>query len=152
MESSRGITIAITCCAESCGGRCATVARSDLTEPFFNKLVAVLARTMGDVFPEVRARQRHVEEVLKREEEAFNKTLDKGIALFEAEAEQAVNGGISGAFAFRLYDEQGFPCPQLSLGSTPARRDEINAVFTLSKSLATCLAVVSHTTSRSSWS
>jgi alanyl-tRNA synthetase len=78
-----------------------------LTEPFFYKLVAVLARTMGDVFPEVRAKQQFVEEVLRREEEAFNKTLDKGIALFEAEASAAK--GISGQFAFRLYDEQGFP-------------------------------------------
>src|SRR5207302_5279670 len=37
-----------------------------------------------------------------------NKTLDKGIELFESE----ISGGISkisGAFAFRLYDEQGFP-------------------------------------------
>ncbi len=47
--------------------------------PFFYKLVAVLARTMGDVFPEVRARQKHIEEVLRREEEAFNRTLDGGI-------------------------------------------------------------------------
>ncbi|HEX4086813.1 MAG TPA: alanine--tRNA ligase-related protein [Chthoniobacteraceae bacterium] len=57
-----------------------------LTEPFFFRLVDVLARTMGDVFPELRAKQKQVEEVLRREEEAFNKTLDKGIALFEAEA------------------------------------------------------------------
>ncbi|MFZ4774469.1 MAG: alanine--tRNA ligase-related protein [Terrimicrobiaceae bacterium] len=55
-------------------------------EPFFYKLVDVLARGMGDVFPEIRTKQKHVEEVLKREEEAFNKTLDRGIALFEAEA------------------------------------------------------------------
>ncbi len=78
-----------------------------LTEPFFYKLVAVLARTMGDVFPEARTKQKQVEEVLLREEEAFNKTLDKGIALFEGEA--AHSATISGAFAFRLYDEQGFP-------------------------------------------
>jgi alanyl-tRNA synthetase len=80
-----------------------------LTEPFFNKLVAVLARTMGDVFPEVRTKQKQVEEVIKREEEAFNNTLDKGIALFEAEVGGAEGGAISGKFAFRLYDEQGFP-------------------------------------------
>jgi len=55
-------------------------------EPFFYKLVDVLARTMGDVFPEIRVKQKQVEETLKREEEAFNKTLDKGIALFESEA------------------------------------------------------------------
>ncbi len=34
--------------------------------------------------------RKHVEEVLKREEEAFNKTLDKGIALFEAEVSRLV--------------------------------------------------------------
>ena len=76
-------------------------------EPFFYKLVDVLARNMGEVFPEIRSRQKHIEEVLKREEEAFNRTLDKGIALFESEA--AGKTTISGAFAFRLYDEQGFP-------------------------------------------
>ena len=47
-----------------------------IKEAFFYKLVGILARTMGDVFPEVRAKQKHIEEVLKREEEAFNKTLD----------------------------------------------------------------------------
>lgn len=55
-------------------------------EPFFYKLVDVLADKMGDVFPEIRARKDHVEEVIKREEEAFNRTLDRGIALFEEEA------------------------------------------------------------------
>jgi alanyl-tRNA synthetase len=103
------------------------------TEPFFYKLVDGLARTMGDVFPELRAKQAQVEAVLRREEEAFNRTLDKGIALFEAEAARAVRqdagpgdqdaratppaapgtlpgtGQISAEFAFRLYDEQGFP-------------------------------------------
>ncbi|MEI8313577.1 MAG: alanine--tRNA ligase-related protein, partial [Verrucomicrobiota bacterium] len=57
-------------------------------EPFFYKLVDVLARNMGDVFPEIRTKQKHIEEVLKREEEAFNRTLDKGIELFEGEAEK----------------------------------------------------------------
>ncbi len=54
-------------------------------EPFFYKLTAVLARTMGDVFPEIRAKQKQVEETLKREEEAFNKTLDRGIEMFNSE-------------------------------------------------------------------
>jgi alanyl-tRNA synthetase len=59
-------------------------------EPFFYKLTDVLAQTMGDVFPELRAKQSHVEQVLKSEEEAFNRTLDKGIALFEAEADRVL--------------------------------------------------------------
>jgi len=56
-------------------------------EPFFFKLVDVLARTMGDVFPEIRTKQKHVEETLKREEESFNRTLDTGIEIFEGSAE-----------------------------------------------------------------
>jgi alanyl-tRNA synthetase len=51
-------------------------------EPFFYQLVAVLADTMGDVFPEIRAKRKHVEDVIRTEEEAFNKTLDTGIAKF----------------------------------------------------------------------
>ncbi len=53
------------------------------TEPFFYKLVDVLAITMGDIFPEIRAGKKHVQEVVRSEEEAFNKTLDRGIELFE---------------------------------------------------------------------
>ena len=47
-------------------------------EPFFYKLVDVLADTMGDVFPEIRARKKQVQETIRTEEEAFNKTLDRG--------------------------------------------------------------------------
>ena len=52
-------------------------------EPFFFKLVDVLAKTMGDVFPEVRARQKQVQETIKREEQSFNKTLDRGLDLLD---------------------------------------------------------------------
>ncbi len=51
-------------------------------EPFFYKLVDLLAETMGNVFPEIRAKQKHVQETIQREEEAFNKTLDQGISFF----------------------------------------------------------------------
>jgi alanyl-tRNA synthetase len=75
--------------------------------PFLHKLTPVLATVMGDAFPEVRAKQDLITETLKREEEAFHKTLDKGLALFETESSKGK--GISGEVAFRLYDEQGFP-------------------------------------------
>jgi alanyl-tRNA synthetase len=91
-------------------------------EPFFFKLVDVLAKTMGDVFPEVRAKQKAIQETIRREEESFNKTLDKGIELFESEVGTGVSK-ISGAFAFRLYDEQGFP---LDLTELMARERGLN--------------------------
>ena len=91
-------------------------------EPFFYKLVNVLARTMGDVFPEIREKQEHVEDVLRREEEAFNRTLDRGIEEFNhalgvgAAREEGsrrtarrFENQIPGRVAFKLYDTYGFP-------------------------------------------
>jgi alanyl-tRNA synthetase len=59
-------------------------------EPFFFKLVDVLAGTTGDVFPEVRAKQTKIKETIRREEEAFNKTLDRGLALLDKATVDAV--------------------------------------------------------------
>jgi alanyl-tRNA synthetase len=79
-------------------------------EPFFFKLVDIVAKTMGDVFPEVRAKRNTIKETIHREEEAFNKTLDRGIELFEREvASWKERAEISGEFAFKLYDTYGFP-------------------------------------------
>jgi len=81
-------------------------------EPFFYKLVDVLADKMGGVFPEIRNRKMQVQETIQREEDAFNRTLDRGIELFNNYAEGL---GVAGAsdidaeFAFQLYDTYGFP-------------------------------------------
>src|SRR5205814_1382205 len=91
-------------------------------EPFFYKLVSVLSDTMGHVFPELRAKQDDIEEVIQREEEAFNKTLDRGIEIFD-EYLQAMRRDrvkfasigvpaisvMPGRWAFTLYDTYGFP-------------------------------------------
>src|SRR6266542_841212 len=61
-------------------------------EPFFYKLVEVLADTMGDVFPEIREKRRQVETVVQQEEEAFNKTLDRGIEMFNEEVARLSGG------------------------------------------------------------
>jgi len=78
-------------------------------EPFFYKLAAVVADHFGAVFPELRKNRDRVKAVLKSEEESFNRTLDRGIQLFEE-----VVGGLAGkafpaAEAFKLYDTYGFP-------------------------------------------
>src|SRR5213076_1405770 len=59
-------------------------------EPFFFKLVDVVAQTMGDVFPEVRAKQKGIEQTIRREEEAFNRTLDRGLELLDKATVNAV--------------------------------------------------------------
>ena len=52
-------------------------------EPFFFKLVDVVAKTMGSVFAEVRTSESRIKEAIKREEETFNRTLDLGMSLFQ---------------------------------------------------------------------
>ena len=80
-------------------------------EPFFYKLVGVLADTMGDVFPEVRQKRARIEEVIEMEEETFNRTLDRGVEIFNEEIEKLPKGQkiISGDVAFKLFDTYGFP-------------------------------------------
>ena len=75
-------------------------------KPFFFELVDVLARTMGDVFPEIRTKQQHVKEVIKREEEAFNRTLDRGIQLFDEIAARIPSRRESALIATLTPDQQ----------------------------------------------
>ncbi len=58
-------------------------------EPFFYKLVTILVNEMGDVFPELRAKETNIREIIKAEEDAFTKTLDRGLALFEGQMRAA---------------------------------------------------------------
>jgi alanyl-tRNA synthetase len=51
-------------------------------EPFFYKLVGVVADNFGAVFPEQNRNKARVQSVLKAEEESFNRTLDRGIDRF----------------------------------------------------------------------
>jgi alanyl-tRNA synthetase len=85
-------------------------------DPFFFKLVDVVAKTMGDVFPEVCAKQKAIKETIRREEQAFNKTLDGGLTMFDRAmrfdvemTKAGVPREISGEIAFKLYDTYGFP-------------------------------------------
>ncbi|MBT7536587.1 MAG: alanine--tRNA ligase [Verrucomicrobia bacterium] len=82
----------------------------DFHEPFFFQLVDVIAETMGDVFPELRERKTIIQDTIRAEETAFNKTLDRGIQLFTEKADTLSSGEeLGGAFAFKLYDTFGFP-------------------------------------------
>ncbi len=83
-----------------------------LREPFLFELAAVVSEQMSHVFPEMRDRLDLVQKVIRAEEESFNVTLDRGLALFEDMAvavEDSESPSISGEEAFKLYDTFGFP-------------------------------------------
>src|SRR5699024_515300 len=81
--------------------------RLDLKEPFFHKLVPVLARQFADVFPVLIEQEDYVENVILSEEKSFLSTLGQGIELFEEMTEG--EDYISGEEAFKLHDTYGFP-------------------------------------------
>ncbi|MEX8500749.1 alanine--tRNA ligase [Leptothrix ochracea] len=76
--------------------------------PFFHKIVAELVNQMGEAYPELRAAQTRVTEVLKQEEERFFQTIQHGMEILE----HALASGtkeIDGNTAFKLHDTYGFP-------------------------------------------
>lgn len=81
-------------------------------DAFLYKLVPVLVDQMGEAYPELKAQQTLITKVIKEEEEAFLRTLAKGMVLLDtlmAEARKNGKTEISGKDAFTLYDTYGFP-------------------------------------------
>ncbi len=82
----------------------------DMSEPLLYRLVPTLVEQMGNAFPELKSQQTLIEKVIKEEEEAFLRTLEKGIKLLDTLIEKSKESkSISGADAFVLYDTFGFP-------------------------------------------
>ena len=81
-----------------------------LSEPFLCRLVPQLVDDMGEAYPELPAQQKLIESVIREEELAFLRTLDRGIKLLDECIERNADSKvIPGADAFRLYDTYGFP-------------------------------------------
>ena len=81
-------------------------------EAFLYKLLPTLVEEMGDAFPELKAQQQLIGRVMKEEEDAFLRTLDKGISLLDKAMEQLrveKKTELDGVQAFRLFDTYGFP-------------------------------------------
>lgn len=79
---------------------------------FFHKLVPDLVAEMGEAYPELKAGERRVSDVLRQEEERFFATIENGMAIVEAELDamaQAGNKVFNGDTAFKLHDTYGFP-------------------------------------------
>ena len=82
----------------------------DYKQPLLVQLVPLLAQQFAGVFTELHQQESFVSKVIKEEEEAFLRTLEKGLKriadILQASQQNAV---ISGKEAFELYDTYGFP-------------------------------------------
>ena len=76
---------------------------------FFYKLVASLGEVMGEAYPELLSMQAEITDTLKKEEEQFARTLDKGMGVLEAALEEVSGNVLPGELIFQLYDTFGFP-------------------------------------------
>ena len=90
-----------------------------VNEPFLCRLVPQLIDDMGEAYPELPKQQKLIESVIREEENAFLRTLDRGIKLLDDCMEAASESRIiSGVDAFKLYDTYGFPIDLTELIAT----------------------------------
>ncbi len=88
-------------------------------EPFLCRLIPQLVSDMGEAYPELKAQQTLIENVIREEENAFLKTLDRGIKMLDDKlAENAASKTLPGTDAFVLYDTYGFPIDLTELIAT----------------------------------
>ncbi len=85
-------------------------------EPTLAAVVERVIDTMGDAYPELALRRKHLLDTTRAEEDRFLETISAGMARLDelapaatAHGSTAVRGTISGEDAFKLYDTYGFP-------------------------------------------
>ena len=78
-----------------------------LNRIFLNEIVDVVVDNYGDVYPELVENRVKIVDVIKKEEERFSQTLEKGQAILDDLISKGAE--ISGEDAFKLYDTYGFP-------------------------------------------
>ena len=83
-----------------------------VNEPFLHRIVDTVVHENECQYPELREKQRYIENVIESEENSFSKTIDGGLKIFaDLMADHLKNGEtvFSGSDAFKLYDTYGFP-------------------------------------------
>jgi alanyl-tRNA synthetase len=83
-----------------------------MDRPFLHQVVDAVVAAMGGAFPEIVEHHARIKEAVQGEEERFAQTLDRGLALLEAEivaAKRRRTATLAGDVAFKLYDTYGFP-------------------------------------------
>ncbi len=102
----------------------------DYKQPLLHQLLPVIAKQFSNVFPELQQQLDFVTKVIKEEEEAFLRTLEKGLKRIDdiiKGAEIKCTPIIEGRDAFELYDTYGFPIDltRLIAGENDLKVDEI---------------------------
>ena len=77
--------------------------------PFFHQLVREVVTQMGDAYPLIAQTRSQVEQVLLKEEQQFELTLDQGMRILSDAISQLDGKEIPGEVVFKLYDTYGFP-------------------------------------------
>lgn len=75
--------------------------------PFLYKLVDVIVENYGEAYPDLAKNKQKIMDTIKKEEERFGKTLDRGYKMLDEFIDAKKN--IDGESAFKLYDTFGFP-------------------------------------------
>lgn len=90
----------------------------EMQKPFLYELVPAVVTILGNAFPEIRQREKHVQMLIEVEEKSFLRTLSRGIVLFEELAQslrKEKRKVIPGDKAFNLYSTYGFPKDLIAL-------------------------------------
>ena len=114
----------------------------NMRSAFLYQLVPQLIADMGEAYPELVKQQNQIVPVIKSEEEAFLRTLDKGIGLLDKLMDEARKAGkteISGVDVFTLKDTYGFPLDLTELilreNDFTTNEDEYNKALEHQKSM-----------------
>ena len=114
----------------------------NMRSAFLYQLVPQLIEDLGEAYPELKAQEAQITPVIKSEEEAFLRTLDKGIGLLDklmGEAKKSGKKEISGVDVFTLKDTYGFPLDLTELilreNGFTTNEDEYNKALEHQKSM-----------------
>ena len=114
----------------------------NMRNAFLYQLVPQLILDLGEAYPELKAQEAQITPVIKSEEEAFLRTLDKGIGLLDKLMDEAKKAGkteISGVDVFTLKDTYGFPLDLTELilreNGFTTNEDEYNKALEHQKSM-----------------
>ena len=84
----------------------------DVHKPMLYKLVDSVITVLGEPYPEIKERKKHIQKVVKSEEKSFGETLDRGLKVFQDYKNEILEKNkdtIPGKMVFKLYDTYGFP-------------------------------------------